>query len=630
MKTSQDLLKRFDLTPEIMDVLNNAKSITFAKDRNDLVEIALGGKGAKSFDVSYDTPGKGDFLEATVARCRNGVAVNYPEPYMRRRDPETLIVADSLPSDKTKFKDRFDFSFESLQTDIYQWLKEQDLLLLPFYSGSKDLNYQSLLIGPANAGFFSASMADLQGMLTPDEIPENFTPKVLAILAPPFRHTHCKGQQIVVHNRTKDCHELYALNLYPGPSAKKGIYGALINLGEKDDMVTAHGSAVLITTPYDNEFVIMHEGASGGGKSEMLQYPHREPDGRLVVGENILTGKKRYIPLFQGCTLSPITDDMALCRSVSKPTSEYLTLTDAEEGWFVRVNHITRYGVDRYLEALCTNPPEPLLFLNMHAVPDATCLIWEHSDDAPGKPCPNPRVILRRKIVPDVIDEPIEVNVRSFGVRMPPCTKEAPTYGIMGILHILPPSLGWLWRLVSPRGHDNPSITSKTGGMSSEGVGSYWAFATGRKVDQANLLLKQIVNTPRTRYTLSPNQHIGAWKVDFMPQWIAREYMSRRGSAKFKPNQLEPARCALLGYAIHSMQIEGFFISREFLQVNTQEEVGDEGYDKGAKILTDFFKSELTPYLDEPDLDPLGKKIIECCINDCALDEYVNLIPGLH
>ncbi len=74
--------------------------------------------------------------------------------------------------------------------------------------------------------------------------------------------------------------------------------------------------------------------------------------------------------------------------------------------------------------------------------------------------------------------------------------------------------------------------------MTSEGVGSYWPFATGRRVDQANLLLEQIATTPSVRYILCPNQHIGAWKVGFMPQWIAREYLARRGVAKFKPEQV--------------------------------------------------------------------------------------------
>jgi hypothetical protein len=75
--------------------------------------------------------------------------------------------------------------------------------------------------------------------------------------------------------------------------------------------------------------------------------------------------------------------------------------------------------------------------------------------------------------------------------------------------------------------------------MSSEGVGSYWPFATGRQVNQANLLLRQITQTPATRYILVPTQHIGAHKVGVMPQWIAREYLARRGSARFRPDKLQ-------------------------------------------------------------------------------------------
>jgi hypothetical protein len=74
---------------------------------------------------------------------------------------------------------------------------------------------------------------------------------------------------------------------------------------------------------------------------------------------------------------------------------------------------------------------------------------------------------------------PVEVDVRSFGVRTPACTKENPSYGILGLFHILPPALAWLWRLVAPRGFNNPSIIDSIE-MTSEGVGSYWPFATGK------------------------------------------------------------------------------------------------------------------------------------------------------
>ncbi|MCA9400053.1 MAG: DUF4914 family protein [Candidatus Omnitrophica bacterium] len=625
MSKVTDSILNFKVPEHIQSILSAAKEVHIPQSKEELLALSLGGQDNSTFHVKYAVDGKGEILEATVDRCRNGVSVNYSEAYMRRRDPECMLIADDLPTNKTKYSDRLQKPFPELKDEIFQWLKQQELVVLPFYAGSRELNCGALLIGPKNASFFAAALAEIQGLIQLNELQSEFVPKAVIYLAPTFRHTVCDGKQIVVHHRSEKLHEIFSLNLYPGPSAKKGIYGVLLNLGEKEGWVTSHGAAVLVTTPYDNEFVIMHEGASGGGKSEMLQYPHREPDGRLMIGENIENGKKRYIPLFQGCTLNPITDDMALCHKQIQNDSGKLVIKDAEKGWFVRVNHIDRYGVDRYLEGLCTNPSEPLVFLNHYSVPKATCLIWEHTEDKPGVPCPNPRVIIPRGIVPDIVNEPVEVNVRSFGVRTPPCTKDSPTYGILGILHILPPAIAWLWRLVAPRGYANPSIT-ETGGMTSEGVGSYWPFATGRRVDQANLLLHQILETPKTRYTLSPNQHIGVWKVGFMPQWIAREYLSRRGSAKFKTNKIEPARCPLLGYAIHSMQIEGFFINREFLQVDTQPEVGEEAYDCGAKILSDFFKKELNYYLNDPDLDPLGKKIIEVCMKDAGVEEYSQLI----
>jgi hypothetical protein len=266
-----------------------------------------------------------------------------------------------------------------------------------------------------------------------------------------------------------------------------------------------------------------------------------------------------------------------------------------------------------------------LLFLSINAVPGSPALIWEHIEDEPGKPCPNPRVIIPRKAYPGVVEGAVTVDVRSFGVRTPPCTREKPSYGILGIFHVLPPALAWLWRLASPRGHANPSIVD-TGGMTSEGVGSYWPFATGRRVDQANLLLEQFRNSRRTRHILCPNQHIGVWRVGFMPQWIAREYLARRGPVPFRSEQIRPARCPLLGYTLHQLQVEGRMVARWFLQVDTQPEVGEDTYDKGAEILRTFFHECIREYLDD-DLTPLGREIITCCLDDGSLDDYEKLIP---
>ncbi|MCL2010506.1 MAG: DUF4914 family protein, partial [Synergistaceae bacterium] len=62
------------------------------------------------------------------------------------------------------------------------------------------------------------------------------------------------------------------------------------------------------------------------------------------------------------------------------------------------------------------------------------------------------------------------------------------------------------------------------------------------------------------------------------------------------------------------------------LRPETQAEVGLEGYDKGARILSDFFKKELAKF-DTPDLNPTGKRIIDCCFNDAPLEVYLGILP---
>ncbi len=186
------------------------------------------------------------------------------------------------------------------------------------------------------------------------------------------------------------------------------------------------------------------------------------------------------------------------------------------------------------------------------------------------------------------------------------------------------PALAWLWRLVAPRGYANPSIVD-TEGMTSEGVGSYWPFATGRRVDQANLLLRQILDTPAVKYILVPNQHIGCWKVGFMPQWITREYLARRGGARFAPHQVQAARCPLLGWNPESIVVEGRPIGSWFFHVDNQPEVGVEAYNRGAEILTRFFHRELAHFISD-DLDPIGRRIIDCCLSNGSLKDYQTLI----
>lgn len=616
---------RFQLPPEVEAIFSRAPSVTVPTSLADLHALAIRDKDSAGWhEVAYDVPGKGKVVEARVCAVKNGIAANYVDPYMRRRDPDCMVIGDSRPTDKPTYQERFGESFDGLRQASLDWLAGQPLAMFPFQAGMAGKGKDAIVIGPDNAGFFALGLALLQGMLTPEEVPADFNPKAVIYVAPPFRHTHFEGKQVVVHNRLDNMHELFSYNLYPGPSAKKGIYGVLINLGEEEQWVTMHCSTTQVVTPYDAKIIISHEGASGGGKSEMLEQVHRQPDGSLLMGINTVTGEKRELSLPQSCELRPVTDDMALCHPSLDRAKGKLGLMDAEDAWFVRVNHIEKYGTDPHLEALTINPPEGLLFLNIDAQPNSTALIWDHIMDSPGNPCPNPRVIIPRRAVHGVVEGSVDVDIRSFGVRCPACTSEKPTYGIVGMFHLLPPALAWLWRLVAPRGHANPSIV-ESGGMSSEGVGSYWPFATGRRVDQANLLLQQILNTPEVKYVLIPNQHIGCWEVSFMPQWITREYLARRGGAHFTTEQVKPSRCSLLGWNPSSMVVEGRTIGSWFFEVDKQPEVGPAAYDQGAEILRNFFHRELKQF-DSPDLMPLGKRIIDCCMANGTVQEYRELI----
>jgi len=616
--------KRISLPDDVRVILGGCKSYYVFDTVNQLESNAVGGDNS-SYEVKYKIPGKGEVTEAIIHKVTNGISVNYIEPYMRRRDPDTMAIADNLPTDKELFADKYGYDFDSLRKETIDWLQSQDLAVFFYFAGRENIGVGGIAIVPANAGFFAMGLAMLQQIISLNNLPVDFTIDSAIYVAPTFRHTHFNGKQVVVHKRSEKLHEIFSYNLYPGPSAKKGLYGVLLTKGEKEGWITAHCSTVQVVSPYDNITTFMHEGASGGGKSEMLQNIVREVDGLVLIGENTVTGEKRLISLPLFCSFNPVTDDMAFCHPTLQKNNGKLTVLDAENAWFIRVDTINEYGDDPFLEKLTIKPKEPLLFLNIKSNPECTALIWDHTEDSPGKKCPNPRVIVPRNIVPNIVNKPVTVDIRSFGVRTPPCTKENPTYGIIGLFHILPPALAWLWRLVSPRGHANPSIVDG-GGMGSEGVGSYWPFATGKMVTHANLLLDQIIKTPRMRYTLVPNQHVGAWKVGFKPQLLMREYLTRRGNAKLRSDQYQYARCPLLGFELNYITIEGAKIPSRFLQVHKQTEVETSGYDAGSEILYDFFRTELQKYLT-PELSATGRRIIEACLAGASVEDYLEIIP---
>lgn len=74
---------------------------------------------------------------------------------------------------------------------------------------------------------------------------------------------------MVVYNRLNGVYEIFLYNLYSGLSVKKGVYGVFLNIGEMEGWVAVYVLIVRIVILYDNVIIIMYEGVSGGGKSEM-------------------------------------------------------------------------------------------------------------------------------------------------------------------------------------------------------------------------------------------------------------------------------------------------------------------------------------------------------------------------
>ena len=221
-------MERFKLPEELSTVIEHSPSVIVPESKETLFELIFGSGHAGSVEVSYDVNGE-QVLEATVARCRNGAVVNFPEDYMRRRDPDSMRVADGLPSDKPKFQDVYGYPFTEAREQTMDWLASQELILVPFKAGGYEYGYEALLVCPRNAAFFAMSLAQLQAFVSIKDVTD-FTPRAIVYVAPPFRHTLFGGKQVVVHDRSKELHEVFSYNLYPGPSAKREFTAFLLTL----------------------------------------------------------------------------------------------------------------------------------------------------------------------------------------------------------------------------------------------------------------------------------------------------------------------------------------------------------------------------------------------------------------
>lgn len=143
----------FPVPFEAAALLDAARSVTVATTSHELVELSVRDAVDGWHEVSYDVPGMGNVVEARVCRVRNGINVNYPDAYMRRRDPDCMVIGDQLPTDKPTYQERFGKDFASVREETFEWMKSQDLAVFPFHAGMEGKGTDALVIAPANAGF---------------------------------------------------------------------------------------------------------------------------------------------------------------------------------------------------------------------------------------------------------------------------------------------------------------------------------------------------------------------------------------------------------------------------------------------------------------------------------------------
>src|SRR6516225_2543710 len=140
-----------DLPAHVREVLSAAPLVQTPETRTQLLDWALGRTTGETvwtqgnrhdhgvYEAYFQTPGHGRVCEAVITKARNGLAINFPDPAMRRRDPDAMVIGDALPTDKPTYEERFGGPFEDTRRQTLEWLKTQELVVLPFYAGADSL-----------------------------------------------------------------------------------------------------------------------------------------------------------------------------------------------------------------------------------------------------------------------------------------------------------------------------------------------------------------------------------------------------------------------------------------------------------------------------------------------------------
>ena len=127
-----------DLPVAVREVLRAAPLVQTPETRAQLMDWALGRSSGDTdwtlgnrddhgqYEAVFQAPGPvgglGRIVEAVITKARNGLAINFPDPAMRRRDPDAMVIGDKLPTDKPTYEERFGEGFERTRDATLDWL----------------------------------------------------------------------------------------------------------------------------------------------------------------------------------------------------------------------------------------------------------------------------------------------------------------------------------------------------------------------------------------------------------------------------------------------------------------------------------------------------------------------------
>ena len=148
---SDSYFNKFVLPDDLREALVKCQSIAYLENQEELDELVFGPTHTSQYDVVYTIAGRGRVKEAEVIRCKNGALVNFMEDYMRRRDPNSMVISDGRPTDKPRFADRFGYEFSSLRRETMDWFTTQRVIILDMNAGETSKGCDWITVCPATA-----------------------------------------------------------------------------------------------------------------------------------------------------------------------------------------------------------------------------------------------------------------------------------------------------------------------------------------------------------------------------------------------------------------------------------------------------------------------------------------------